>query len=491
MKVDAQGKQVPPLSKTRRFPLNWKTSAAWIAFSICLLFLTVGIEYTTRARVVPVPGAPPAPKQIRVKAEANGTLSAKAKALAKRVSRISASRCAKADFKLSPYQVSLHFTYPSECKMVVKWGDQEYTRKWCDMHTCFDYSVPGCSALFTQANPVLKVYAYPPSKPYTIGSMQYHWERLLRGQHNGNWRLVESPREACVYVVTGFPDNVQNISHFNATAYGANHLLLGATAGEFHPAVHQDRPEPPFDSGDAMLARFNALPSSHRRGFDVQLIPFRANWMGDNEPNPYQKLRSAIALNESLSKMRSVDLLFKANIFHWPQVGWHARNLFLELLNNNWRKSKLVIMADVVCNQAFEYLIPPEEYTFWMMNAKFVFCPGGGGEFSWRFTETLAAGAVPIVMRSNLLPTGVNWDDCVVTTDLKSMHNLLSLLGTRYLGEWNERSRRCSEIFLSHFASLEAQLNTTISQVRAHILAGANSTAKGAMPLPCMRDLRK
>jgi hypothetical protein len=55
--------------------------------------------------------------------------------------------------------------------------------------------------------------------------------------------------------------------------------------------------------------------------------------MEDDGSDPYQRLRSAIALNASLPKTRSlersVDLLFKANIFHWPQVGWHARNLFL------------------------------------------------------------------------------------------------------------------------------------------------------------------
>ena len=443
---------------------------------------------------------------------ANRTLSA----MAKRVSRISAARCVNADYRMTPYQVSLKFSYPNDCRIVVNWGDLEFTKKWCDMHTCFDYSLPGCSEFFTQANPVLKVYAYPPSNPYSAGDIQFHWETLLRSQQRfDDWQLVDSPQEACVFVVTGFPNDILNVSHFNATAHGANHLLLGATAAGFHPAVHQDYPGAPFDSGDAMMATFNSVPSSHRRGFDVQLTPFKAAWMEDDGSDPYQRLRSAIALNESLPKMRSlersVDLLFKANIFHWPKwsfnrwvrrlrhrdawrhpVGWHARNLFLKLLATEWRSSELVILADVICNEQFEYQIPREEYTLWMMKSKFVFCPGGGGEFSWRFTETLAAGAVPVVLRSNLLPTGVDWDDCVVTINLKSMRSLPSLLETRYLQEWNERSERCLVIFRTHFATLDAQLNFTLSQVRDNVIAGAVSVDKErALPLPCMRDFRK
>jgi hypothetical protein len=99
------------------------------------------------------------------------------------------------------------------------------------------------------------------------------------------------------------PNDILNVSHFNATAYGANHLLLGANAAGFHPAVHQDYPGAPFDSGNAMMANFNSIPSSHRRGFDVQLTPFKAAWMEDDGSDPYQRLRSAIALNESLPKM--------------------------------------------------------------------------------------------------------------------------------------------------------------------------------------------
>ena len=164
----------------------------------------------------------------------------------------------------------------------------------------------------------------------------------------------------------------------------------------------------------------------------------------------------------------------------------------MKLLATEWRSSELVILADVICNERFEYQIPREEYTLWMMKSKFVFCPGGGGEFSWRFTETLAAGAVPVVLRSNLLPTGVDWDDRVVTINLKSMRGLLSLLETRYLQEWNERSERCLVIFRTHFATLEAQLNFTLSQVRDNVIAGAVSVDKErALPLPCMRDFRK
>jgi hypothetical protein len=269
-----------------------------------LLLLTLDFDIKHIHLTANTPAPPVLNTRMRINWEANGTLSAKGKALAKQVNRISAARCVNADYRMTPYQVSLKFSYPNDCRIVVNWDDLEFTKRWCDMHTCFDYSLPGCSEFFTQANPVLKVYAYPPSNPYSAGDIQFHWDSLLRSQQRfDDWQLVDSPQDACVFVVTGFPNDILNVSHFNATAYGANHLLLGATAAGFHPAVHQDRPGAPFDSGNAMMANFNSLPSSHRRGFDVQLTPFKAAWMEDDGSDPYQRLRSAIALNESLPKM--------------------------------------------------------------------------------------------------------------------------------------------------------------------------------------------
>jgi hypothetical protein len=154
--------------------MDWKHCVVWIVFSgLLLLTLDFDIKHIHLTANTPTP--PVLNTQIRINWEANGTLSAKGKALAKQVNRISAARCVNADYRMTPYQVSLKFSYPNNCRIVVNWGDLEFTKKWCDMHTCFDYSLPGCSEFFTQANPVLKVYAYPPSNPYSAGDIQFHY----------------------------------------------------------------------------------------------------------------------------------------------------------------------------------------------------------------------------------------------------------------------------------------------------------------------------
>lgn len=51
-----------------------------------------------------------------------------------------------------------------------------------------------------------------------------------------------------------------------------------------------------------------------------------------------------------------------------------------------------------------------------MVNSTFAFCPGGSHVTSFRFTEVLSAGSIPVLLPEIVTPffPEVDWDDCVI-----------------------------------------------------------------------------
>jgi hypothetical protein len=166
--------------------MDWKHCVVWIVFSgLLLLTLDFDIKHIHLTANTPTPPVlntqirinleanvsdlPVLNAQIRIEWEANGTLSA----MAKRVNRISAARCVNADYRMTPYQVSLKFSYPNDCRIVVNWGDLEFTEKWCDMHTCFDYSLPGLFRVLHSSEPCPQGVRVP-----SVQSI-FHWRHPI------------------------------------------------------------------------------------------------------------------------------------------------------------------------------------------------------------------------------------------------------------------------------------------------------------------------
>jgi hypothetical protein len=66
-----------------------------------------------------------------------------------------------------------------------------------------------------------------------------------------------------------------------------------------------------------------------------------------------------------------------------------------------------------------------------LTRSRFSLCPSGSGPSSIRFLESLASGAIPVLLADNMmLPKfkGINWDDCTLKIEEKDYNNLRKTL---------------------------------------------------------------
>ena len=66
-----------------------------------------------------------------------------------------------------------------------------------------------------------------------------------------------------------------------------------------------------------------------------------------------------------------------------------------------------------------------------LTRSRFSLCPSGSGPSSIRFLESLASGAIPVLLADNMmLPKfkGVNWDNCIIKVSEKDYNNLRKIL---------------------------------------------------------------
>merc|ERR1711920_492296 len=89
-----------------------------------------------------------------------------------------------------------------------------------------------------------------------------------------------------------------------------------------------------------------------------------------------------------------------------------------------------------------------------LMNSSYGFAPGGGGPYSFRLYETLAAGAIPVVTDDMILPwedtRGVKWDECVIRIsepELKSLRDVLLAIAPPGSQAFASRHAACAKLW--------------------------------------------
>ena len=78
-----------------------------------------------------------------------------------------------------------------------------------------------------------------------------------------------------------------------------------------------------------------------------------------------------------------------------------------------------------------------------LTRSRFSLCPSGSGPSSIRFLESLASGAIPVLLADNMmLPDfkGINWDDCIIKVAEKDYNKLRKTLSS--ISERQERELR-------------------------------------------------
>ena len=68
-----------------------------------------------------------------------------------------------------------------------------------------------------------------------------------------------------------------------------------------------------------------------------------------------------------------------------------------------------------------------------LTRSRFSLCPSGSGPNSIRFLESLASGAIPVILADNMMfpeINGINWDDCIIKVPEKDYNKLRKTLSS-------------------------------------------------------------
>lgn len=260
---------------------------------------------------------------------------------------------------------------------------------------------------------------------------------------------VSDPADACLLVVAeGSYNKYDELVQSDLWNGGKNHYVwwnVTMFPGEgLEPLA---RPFDPFNYGMAAVATWTLSDAHAREGFDTPIALFQ-KW---NRDHNFGEL--------GLHRPRRLLLSFKGNIEPWEQVYWQHRWIASEY----WDESDSVFV-DVKCKinvrtkknvpeNHVHYKFPTDRtaYGELLLNSTFVFAPGGGSVSSYRFTEALSAGAIPVVTSEYLPPffPEVDWSGCLVRVSEARVIDLPRLLREISTSEVRQRQSSCASLFRS------------------------------------------
>lgn len=249
--------------------------------------------------------------------------------------------------------------------------------------------------------------------------------------------------------------------------------------------------------GSAILAKTHASPPYFRPGYDISMpLPPRAQKENYGVPAPGP---------------RKYFITFKGTVYVRGTIGWFRESL--NKLHNPQEKIVVVTTCKHQTNQRRIRFDPSlaehcksnmsayEEYSYTdLMNTTFSLVPGGGQPASYRFLESLQAGAIPVLIRSihhpYVLPFEqiICWPRCIVSVLINSytgdhhtdfvpneewVTNLLqSLRGIRGK-ELQIRQHNCAKIYHKHFDPAVRVLDSVVESIKSNMNGWVDPCAHG------------
>ena len=138
------------------------------------------------------------------------------------------------------------------------------------------------------------------------------------------------------------------------------------------------------------------------------------------------------------------------DIFIKNTGGWH----FNELVYSNKQN------YDNKFEESVSHKNNTEKYNEVLLNSRFSLCPSGTGPSSIRFWESLAVGAIPVLLSDTMdLPKHSLWPEAVIFMKEKDYENICSVLESVSPEEEETRRSNCLEIY-KHFRSNYADKKT-------------------------------
>jgi hypothetical protein len=113
-----------------------------------------------------------------------------------------------------------------------------------------------------------------------------------------------------------------------------------------------------------------------------------------------------------------------------------------------------------------------DQYADLLLNTSFALCPRGDALFSYRFTEALSAGAIPVVMADGwVLPFSeiLDYSEFAVVIPEAEYQTIKDVLRGYSAERVCAMRNRAREVYERHFRSLDAQMHTLLQllQTRA------------------------
>ena len=252
-------------------------------------------------------------------------------------------------------------------------------------------------------------------------------------------RIVEDPSMACLLI--SHADDLNTAKASSSWNLGINHYVYGVTK-PISENAHYDM---------AALGSVVMTEAQIRPGYDISL-PLPAIWtighLHKKQPN------SGRILLEDLHRPRKYLLTFKGSIQDTVQPYYQHRWLAAEYL---YQEPDVAI--DVQCKHktlwgdtvTFARYDNPSQDNFddLMVNSTFAFCPGGSHVTSFRFTEVLSAGAIPILLPEIVTPfyPELDWSDCVIRVSQARIVDLPRVLRVIPPERVRERQLNCQRLY--------------------------------------------
>jgi len=314
----------------------------------------------------------------------------------------------------STYDTTSSIPYP--IRLIISYGvgkvrKVEYEQPQClslekpcfDMDRCTTLTVNGTVNNQKLIQP-LPVFAYP-------GQALYDLEEALDQSLSSpdktdstipttKIRIVEDPRISCLLI--SHIDDIKQVKASPSWNLGINHYVYGVTK-PIEENIHFDMAA----LGSAVLTNAQV-----RTGFDISL-PLPALWK-------ISTLQNSRMLDD-LHRPRQFLLTFKGSIQDTQQPYYQHRWLAAEYLYD-----ESDVSIDVQCKHktlwgdtvTFASYDNPSQKNFdnFMLNSTFSFSPGGSHVTSFRFTEVLSAGSIPVLLPEIVTPffPELDWESCVI-----------------------------------------------------------------------------
>jgi hypothetical protein len=364
----------------------------------------------------------------------------------------------------SPYPVRVLTSYG-----VGKVRQVEYEQAQCDMtmtSTCFDMnkcttpnakptngnnsstSSNNSSFVFSQvlAMPIA-VYAYPGTAPkdlkkaLTPQTSSYYWTTT-----SPKIRQVQDPSEACLLIV--YHKDVQEAMQSASWNGGRNHYVYNIL-----------RPIGDINYELASLGSVVATEAQLRWGYDIPL-PLPALWSPPVAPaqtttDVRDDSESPLPLKLELHRPRRLLLSFRGSVQDTIQPYYQHRWLAAEYLygdpNTNVEidvqcKHKTALFGELKTIRPYDDVSTFDDL---MVNATFGFCPGGSHVTSFRFTEVLSVGGIPVVLPEVVEPFApeLDWSKCVVRVSQARIVDLPRILMAISPEQVRQRQVECQRLY--------------------------------------------